>query len=86
MGKNVAKTSMQSNLSQKRTIFGTQPIFRVFSIDEFKLNVAEIMISVFSMGRKHCGKRRKCCLPGIFLPLTSAEACEKSSRWLWKEK
>ena len=25
-------------------------------------------------------------LPGIFSPLTSAEACEKSSRWLWKEK
>ena len=22
----------------------------------------------------------------IFLPLTSAEACEKSSQWLWKEK
>ena len=21
----------------------------------------------------------------VFLPLTSAEACEKSSRWLWKE-
>ena len=25
-------------------------------------------------------------LSGIFSPLTSAEACEKSSRWLWKEK
>ena len=25
-------------------------------------------------------------LSGVFLPLTSAEACEKSSRWLWKEK
>ena len=25
-------------------------------------------------------------LSGTFLPLTSAEACEKSSRWLWKEK
>ena len=24
-------------------------------------------------------------LSGVFLPLTSAEACEKSSRWLWKE-
>ena len=24
-------------------------------------------------------------LSGIFLPLTSAEACEKDSRWLWKE-
>ena len=23
---------------------------------------------------------------GIFSPLTSAEACEKSSQWLWKEK
>ena len=23
---------------------------------------------------------------GVFSPLTSAEACEKSSRWLWKEK
>ena len=22
---------------------------------------------------------------GVFSPLTSAEACEKSSRWLWKE-
>ena len=22
---------------------------------------------------------------GVFLPLTSAEACEKSSQWLWKE-
>ena len=22
----------------------------------------------------------------VFSPLTSAEACEKSSRWLWKEK
>ena len=21
---------------------------------------------------------------GVFSPLTSAEACEKSSRWLWK--
>ena len=31
--------------------------------------------------RKHCGKRRKCWLP----PLTSAEACEKSSQWLLKE-
>ena len=25
-------------------------------------------------------------LYGVFSPLTSAEACEKSSRWLWKEK
>ena len=25
-------------------------------------------------------------LSGVFLPLTSAEACEKSSRWLWKGK
>ena len=25
-------------------------------------------------------------LCGVFSPLTSAEACEKSSRWLWKEK
>ena len=24
-------------------------------------------------------------LSGVFLPLTSAEACEKSSRWLWKK-
>ena len=24
-------------------------------------------------------------LSGVFLPLTCAEACEKSSRWLWKE-
>ena len=23
---------------------------------------------------------------GVFSPLTSAEACEKSNRWLWKEK
>ena len=90
------------------------------------------------MGRKHCGKRRKCWLPafspfptmfvkghfisvvkirdcvvkrtdqlrahasvrimhlvpvilittkivGLVSPLTSAEACEKSSQWLWKE-
>ena len=25
-------------------------------------------------------------LSGVFSPLTSAEACEKGSRWLWKEK
>ena len=25
-------------------------------------------------------------LSGVLLPLTSVEACEKSSRWLWKEK
>ena len=25
-------------------------------------------------------------LYGVFLPLTSSEVCEKSSRWLWKEK
>ena len=25
-------------------------------------------------------------LSSIFSPLTSAEACEKSSQWLWKEK
>ena len=25
-------------------------------------------------------------LSGVFSPLTPAEACEKSSRWLWKEK
>ena len=25
-------------------------------------------------------------LPGVFSPLTSTEACEKSSRWLWKEE
>ena len=25
-------------------------------------------------------------LSGLFSPLTSAEACEKSSWWLWKEK
>ena len=24
-------------------------------------------------------------LSGVFSPLTPAEACEKSSRWLWKE-
>ena len=24
-------------------------------------------------------------LSGVFSPLTSAEACEKGSRWLWKE-
>ena len=23
--------------------------------------------------------------PGVFSPLTSAKACAKSSRWLWKE-
>ena len=26
------------------------------------------------------------CLSGLFSPLTSAKACGKSSRWLWKEK
>ena len=25
-------------------------------------------------------------LSGVFAPLTSAEACEKGSRWLWKKK
>ena len=25
-------------------------------------------------------------LSGVFSPLTSPEACEKSSRWLWKKK
>ena len=25
-------------------------------------------------------------LSSVFSPLTSVEACEKSSRWLWKEK
>ena len=25
-------------------------------------------------------------LSGVFSSLTSAETCEKSSRWLWKEK
>ena len=25
-------------------------------------------------------------LSGVFSPLNSAEACEKSSRWLWKKK
>ena len=25
-------------------------------------------------------------LSGVFSPLTSAEACEKGSRWPWKEK
>ena len=25
-------------------------------------------------------------LSGLISPLTSAKACEKSSRWLWKEK
>ena len=25
-------------------------------------------------------------LSGVFSPLTSAAACEKSSRWPWKEK
>ena len=25
-------------------------------------------------------------LSGVFSPLTSAEACGKSSQWLWKEK
>ena len=25
-------------------------------------------------------------LSGVFSPLTSAEACEKSGRWFWKEK
>ena len=25
-------------------------------------------------------------LSGVFSPLTSAKACEKCSRWLWKEK
>ena len=25
-------------------------------------------------------------LSGVFSPLNSAEACEKGSRWLWKEK
>ena len=25
-------------------------------------------------------------LSDVFSPLTSAETCEKSSRWLWKEK
>ena len=29
---------------------------------------------------------RRTFLSGIFSPLTSGEACEKSSRWLWKEK
>ena len=31
------------------------------------------------------GEKDKEC-SGVFSPLTSAEACEKSSRWLWKEK
>ena len=29
---------------------------------------------------------RRLLFSGVFLPLTSAKACEKSSRWLWKEK
>ena len=35
-------------------------------------------------GKKFCLKRGQ--LSGVFSPLTSAEACEKSSRWLWKGK
>ena len=29
---------------------------------------------------------RRTLVSGVFLPLISAETCEKSSRWLWKEK
>ena len=30
-----------------------------------KINVAEMMIPVFSRVKKHCGKRRKCWLPAF---------------------
>ena len=33
-----------------------------------------------------CQPFRPTVLSGVFSPLTSAVACEKSSRWLWKEK
>ena len=29
---------------------------------------------------------RRLFFPGVFSPLTSAEACDKSSRWLWEKK
>ena len=35
---------------------------QIFMQEDNKLNFAKIMISVFDMVRKHCGKRRKCWL------------------------
>ena len=40
-------------------------------------------ISVFKL---HLFCRLQMLYSGVISPLTSAEACEKSSRWLWKEK
>ena len=43
----------------------------------------------FGKDRKHWGEKKNMlvadCFLASLLPLTSAEACEKSSWWLWKE-
>ena len=51
------------------------------------------LIPVFELVENTVGKGEKAAYQhflhfpsGVLLPLTSAEACEKSSRWLWKEK
>ena len=46
------------------------------------------VVSVSDSGSGGCGfdtRLRRTFFFRVFSPLTSAEACEKSSRWLWKE-
>ena len=56
------------------TNWNTNP-FILATIDLLYANALIWTISNFPSGEE-----------GEFSPLTSAEACEKSSRWLWKEK
>ena len=46
-----------------------------------KINVANSIISLFGKGRKHYGKRRKCCLPA-FSPFPSMFASDQSTRYV----
>ena len=49
------------------------------------LNVFYSQIKHFSVSLRLRSPVEATFLSGVFSPLTSAEACEKSSRWLWKE-
>ena len=64
--------------------------FPLFSQCFQKLSFPEVprlggsVVSVSDSWPGGCELRR--LLSGVFSPLFSAEACEKSSRWLWKKK
>ena len=69
-----------------RVTFDLSPA-NTFNLDNGKiLSSSKVLKVAWARVRQPVSRKFLSFSPGVFSPLTSAETCEKSSRWLLKEK